>query len=398
MNTRSLCRLTIVIGLIVFQNTVSAQQKTAIPVLTADSLATGNSKDVLSSFFQLAFNNLTGPNKGIRFASNPYAIMLRANPDLAIDTSYVKYRALRNLNFNFDLKMDTNYKFNGFSSGITFAVINKRDETVYDEFNTLVRLRTKDYDTLTDRIAEAVSALILTDPAFANQLMSQGNSLLNDPTFTSSQLAPRVKDTLLTISKANDLQGIYKLLNSAKPVNIYNSMRSEYEAVKNSFHKRPLWIVGVTDTTYSDQLLFSNITFRTQYLQGVWDVTKASHLEMDVKGELNLVKDTLKAGRNLKRSLLNAEAGVNWVYKERESMKPLFELKFSAAYSRIFSGIYSDEIKERFTLNGTFRVRIINDLWIPLQFKYDPKTGNVFGFLSVKFNFSGLSNLVNINK
>lgn len=42
---------------------VFAQKKVANPVLTADSLATGNYKDVLNSFFQLAFERMTSPNK-----------------------------------------------------------------------------------------------------------------------------------------------------------------------------------------------------------------------------------------------------------------------------------------------------------------------------------------------
>src|ERR1700758_3976836 len=67
---------------------------TVADVLTADSLASGNTKDVLTSFFQLAFNKLTGPNKELDFTSNPFALMLKSDTTLAVDTNYVKYRAL----------------------------------------------------------------------------------------------------------------------------------------------------------------------------------------------------------------------------------------------------------------------------------------------------------------
>ena len=55
----------------------------------------------------------------------------------------------------------------------------------------------------------------------------------------------------------------------------------------------------------------------------------------------------------------------------------------------IFSQLYPNEKKDSFTFNGIFRIKIINDIWIPLRFKYDPQNGNVLGFLSVKYNFSG---------
>jgi hypothetical protein len=104
------------------------------PVLTADSLATGNYKDVLNSFFQLAFDRLTSPDKSIRFTGTPFAVMAKLDTTLLVDTSYTKYRTLRNLNYTFAVRLDTAYKFNGFSSGIKYAIINKRDETVSKAF------------------------------------------------------------------------------------------------------------------------------------------------------------------------------------------------------------------------------------------------------------------------
>ena len=42
----------------------TAQKKTGptAPILTANELASGNYKDILTSFFQLGFDNLIGPN------------------------------------------------------------------------------------------------------------------------------------------------------------------------------------------------------------------------------------------------------------------------------------------------------------------------------------------------
>ena len=105
-------------------------KKAAAPTLiTADSLASGNYKNVLSSFFQLAVNNLTGTNKELHFVANPFAIMLRGDSTLAVNTNYLNKinRFWRRLNFDLDAKLDSAYHFNGFSIGIKFDLLNKRD-------------------------------------------------------------------------------------------------------------------------------------------------------------------------------------------------------------------------------------------------------------------------------
>lgn len=364
-------------------------QKAKVPVLTADSLASGNYKDVLTSFFQLAFNNLTGKQKELKFSSNPYAIMLRANPNIDIDTSYRKYRVWRNLNFTFDLKLDTSYRFNGFSSAIHYAIVNKRDYTVYHEFNDIVLMRIKDYAKLNNGITGAFRNI--SDSSLRARVQRQGFRLLNDSTFTFSNLDEDVKAVIRNVLRDNNLSG--EGVDTSGKESFARKIKKHYEDVKNSFQKKLLWTVSLADTTYSDHLMFSNVSLRTQIVKGTPDITKNSHLEFDIKGDFNLVDDTLKPGRDLKRSMLNAEGGLNWIFKAGETRQPLFELKASAAYNRIFSGMYAGETKERFTLNGTLRARIYADIWIPLEFKYDPKKGNVFGFLSVRANFNALSNL-----
>ena len=70
---------------------IRAQGKPPVLPLSADSLATGNYKDLLTSFFQLSFNHLIGPKKELNFASNPFGVMARRNPDLLVDTNYYRY-------------------------------------------------------------------------------------------------------------------------------------------------------------------------------------------------------------------------------------------------------------------------------------------------------------------
>ncbi len=120
------------ISLLLGAGTVSAQSKA--PVFTADSVKSGNSKDIIVSFFQLGLNNLIGKNREFNVTTSPYAVMLKRNPDLSLDSYYKKYRPLRKLNLSAGVRVDTSFNFNGFSSGLKYALIDNTDITVSDYF------------------------------------------------------------------------------------------------------------------------------------------------------------------------------------------------------------------------------------------------------------------------
>ena len=80
--------------------------------------------------------------------------------------------------------------------------------------------------------------------------------------------------------------------------------------------------------------------------------------------------------------------------RDKTTDRSFFEIKFSGSYYHNFGNIYLGEKKDSMTLNGIARIRIYNDIWIPLEVKYDPKTGKIHGFLNIKANFSGLAMLL----
>jgi hypothetical protein len=365
----------------------SAQNKKVAAVITADSLASGNYKDVLTSFFQIGFDKLTGKEKELKFSSNPYAVMMKANPDLEIDYNYKKNRVLRNLNFNFNIKLDTSYRFNGFSSGISYAIINKRDYTVYHEFIRLAIDKNADFNQLQDGLTQALGGIAET--GLKNRLREQGHKLLTDETFTYDKLDSDVRQLILQVIKDSSLTRIEKLIKDNNKANVAKSIKDGYNAVKKSFQSKPLLTFSISDTTYKDQFMFSNLVLKLEYLQGFSDSKPGANWEFNIPATFNFLNDTLRAGRDLKRSVFRIEPGINLVIRNSDAEHSFFEMKFSGEYNRIFNGLYAGEEKNRFTFNGTLRIRVINDIWVPLQFKYDPKKGNVFGFLSVKLNFSG---------
>ncbi|HEX6432014.1 MAG TPA: hypothetical protein VF008_30190 [Niastella sp.] len=359
------------------------------PVLTADSLATGNYKDVLNSFFQLAFDRLASPDKAVRFTGTPFAVMAKLDTTLLVDTMYTRYRTLRNINYTFALRLDTAYKFNGFASGIKYAIINKRDETISRAFINTVK-----NNAAVNQLFELNNGMIAKITTMANA----ASVMLEYTDFRKGvknfgALSQPLQDTILAVAASNEAtQTLFETLKQNKNFNLKKTADSIYNDLRTNFNNNALWTVGVTDTTYKNQFVFSNVVFHSEFLKGInkFNETK-NDLELNIRSALQLVDDTLKVGRDLKRALFSFEPGVNVVFKTKTTKKSYLELKFSGAYYRNVSTLYANEERDRVFVNGTVRIRILNDIWVPFEIKYDPKNGNLFGFINVRANFRALA-------
>jgi len=364
------------------------------PALTADSLATGNYKDVLNSFFQLAFEKLTGDDKELKFTSTPFAIMAKMDSTLLIDTTYLKYSTLRNINFSFGLKFDSTYKFNGFSSGVKYALINERDETVKRAFTDLVinNATVKELFKLNDLMAAFLSTLA-PDPIKAAKATTDYRAFLNGSK-NYSDLDQSLQDKLLELAKLDpSTKSIADTLASNKNFNINQAASDIYKRLKAEFNNNALWTIGLSDTTYKDQFFFSNVIIASEFLKGITPYKNKNDIEINLKTAMQFVDDTLSTGRDLKRSIFSFEPGVNIVFKTKERKKSYMEFKLSGSYYHNFGSLYVGEERDRITLNSTVRIRILDDIWIPLEIKYDPKNGNLLGFLNIRANFKALGNV-----
>ena len=369
------------------QNNSSGQVK---PILTADSLSSGNVKDVLTSFFQLAFNNLTGNNKELNFNSNPFAIMLKSNPVLAKDVNYYKYRALRKTNFSFGIKLDSSFRFHGFSSGIKYALIDKRDSSTSKLL--FENLRNDSLGIESDKLQGELSKCAKKIPFTERKKFIADVNEFFAKNIPFNQLPNSVRDTIKNIIQED--KDSYPLISEMVEKNPSSNMMSEqrkrYDNLKNEIKNDLLWTAGVSDTTYKDQFFFSNILFKTELVKGIGKNKPGSNWEFNIQAALNLLDDTLAKGRDLKRSIFSFEPGLNWVVRNKSNDQSLLEFKFSGSYNHNFGNLYKGERKDSVTFNGTLRIRVIGDIWVPLEIRYDPKSGNVFGFINIRLNFNSL--------
>lgn len=374
----------------------------AVPIFTADSLRSGNSKDVLTSFFQLAFDNLTGNNKQFNFQSNPFAVMLKSNPNLNIDHYYSKYNALRKLNFGFGIRLDTSFRFSGFSSGVKYALVDQRDHTTSKLFATHLRINgfARERKILNAGLRNFASQRFVlserneADREELRKFLAQVSKFFNDEQTPFNSLDAAMQQQILSIAKDSSLTNLEKLFTENPGSSLKTNDEAVYEALKDSIKRCALWTIGISDTMYSNQFAFSNIVLQTAFSKGIFAPRGgANNIELNMRAAGNFSKDETQSGNNLKRFVLDAEAGFNWVIRDKLNQKSWFEFMLSGTYYRNFTRLYEGEDRNRITLNGTARVRIFEDIWVPFEIKYDPSNGNVFGLFNVRANFTAMKQL-----
>ena len=362
-------------------------------LIAADSLSSGNYKDIFASFFQLALSDLTGPNKALVFNSNPYAIMLRHDSSLAKYPAYRKYTWLRKLNFSLGAGLDTSYRFNGFTLGLKYALINNRDYTIKKQFLA---------DAINDPTLDLVSKLtvqwvlaISTIPLEKRPpLNAQFQKFVRDSTSRLTNFDSTFQRLFHQAAAGVNSPGLSEML--ADPdFNLYKRTHEAYDSLKNLYQTRALWTLGVTDTSYSTGSLLKNVQITSEYLNGL-KLSPTCNLELDLKASVNFMDDTLmpgKRGQNISRQVFSFEPGVNLTLRGAQTKQSYFEFKLSGAYNNVWKGLYNGEDQVVNTINATVRILVFDKIWIPVQIKYDPKNHNVFGFLNVTANFNGFGNL-----
>ncbi len=393
----------LIVLFILVANCVTAQLKTTkVPLFTADSIQSGNTKDIATNFFQLALNNLIGSNREFNFSASPFAIMLKRNPDLNLDTKYKKNKPLRKMNISFGIKMDSSFNFNGFSSALKYSIIDETDATTSKIIAE--RLQTSPLNIERKTLLKELSKRAKTLFPNANEIdhpdykrkdsfIQKTNQIIQDKPF--NELDQEFQNILTQVVEENKLYQIANIFENKGDSSFKDIDIQKFEYLKNSIKNNLLWTIGLSDTTYNDKFQFSNIVIFSELSKGLFSPEQGdNNLEINAKIAYNFSNDTIEKNRNLNREILTLEAGLNWVIRDKKTDKSFFEVKLSTSYYHNFTNLYINESRDIFTLNITPRLRIYEDIWIPVELKYNPANSNLFGFLNVKANFTGLSKLL----
>jgi len=354
-------------------------------VRTASDLKTGKSQDVLISFFQLAFDDFTGKDKSFKFQSSLFALKAKTDKSLFIDENYLKQKFARNLVFNFATNLDTSFKFKSSSLGIKYAIVNNRDKTVFDFI-----LPSEDEWVKIEKDALNTYAKLFTDGVLnPNYLLAQNFFLEQDDSpFVRTPVKKLPEDfkvmltNLLKKSKRFEITSLEEFR---------DRLTVEYTTLAQQVEKRGLWTVDGNFSTNTKDKLFSKMNFNSEYLKGIVKTNKKMGVELNLKASLEFDDDTSTIlTKDLDRQVFSFSGGFNWIICKNKRSQSIIEFKGALSYNNILKGRYQGEEWDNFTGEGTLRIRVTNDIWIPVDIKYDPLNGKVFGFLSVRSNFDWL--------
>lgn len=340
----------------------------------AEQLKSGNSKDVLFSFFQFSAKDLTSNNKSLAFNSTLFAIKLKSNPELLNDNLLVKETFSRNLQFNFRLNIDSSYQFKGFTGGITYAIINQRDHQLADFTARHIREKIK-IDAVNAEyfreLKEAAGKLQLTKDIpleKKNEQLAAFNYSIDYLERTG--LTDSIPDFILNTFKDKG-----KRL-EAQHQELIKMRREAYQLIDKGW----LWTISASGTT--DRLN----QFKSGALNTV--ILKGNKPELDIRSTLSYT-DTLVTAA-ISRVKFSSAAGLNFALLKSNTGN-LIEFKPYLSYDVILKNPIANEKRNLFFANADLRIRIMDDLWLPLTLRYDLRESNLLGFLNVSLNLNLLS-------
>lgn len=401
-------------AMVLFFPFVAISQESAPPdssnssvIRTENNLKSGNTLDVLTNFFQLAFQDLTGTNKSFAFKSTLFGIKTSVDSSLRVDTNFRKQNFARNLQFEIGVHTSGNFKPVGMSGGLTYALINNRDRKEADFRNTTYATALDQYHQGKYK-AENEYRKLLRD-SLNNVILPEIKSIevkLNNPDFTQDRQAlnrqldsmqqirenvskMRADFNAVTNGKApvpQDLQAAYDKIGLAE---LHQKVSYLYDSLMLEKASHGLLTAGLYARTDSNTSIFNEGNLEFIYLKGLGGKRR---IEADVRALIQC-KDTLTPDNKYQFGM-HLTGGANIiVLQSRYTHKSLLEIKPNLEFKSILSQQYPDQ-ENYFFFNMDVRLRITDDIWIPVFIKYDIKNQNFLGFLNVSANLDALSDLI----
>ncbi|MDI1256293.1 MAG: hypothetical protein PSV16_09330 [Flavobacterium sp.] len=357
------------------------KQRVNAALTAAENSKSGNFKDILNGFYQLAFKTLSKDEKAIEFNSSLFAFIKKHDNDILKTRTRADIRFLRNFQVNTKINLDDEFNFNGYSAGFTYAIVNERDRsfvnltgTDYDlhnvEFKRLLMGVTNSYLIPGPPGITAADRSILTE-----SLNTISNDIVNDRDSGEALYATVVADLDAAIAASpyfGALPGAPYTTVSARA--LISGLRATH---MNNLENKPLWTIS-TDGIADKNNKFNRINAETIFLAG------NRFGELDFRAKFSYA-DTLAV--SMPRSVINAKLGYNFKVIKGSDNKSVLELKGYGEYNNILKNALPDEKESTFLANAELRVRVTDNLWIPFTIKYDIENANVLGFLNISYNF-----------
>ena len=359
----------IIFWLITFSSfCVNAQKKSVFNEIleNTEKSKSGNYKDVLASLFQLATKNISSEEKTIELNTTLFAIKSKANPDLLKEENFIKATFARSLQLNFKLNLDDIFKNKGFTGGLTYAIINSRDRKLAD-------FRKTEIPELNRKLSLYLNTIII--------------DLLHKAPNKDIDLIRKAVDTLVNnLDVVDDKNPYISKIKKEYSKEFETAVKKLDSLVLSNYKKidaKTLWTVSV-DGSASEKGKFNKASIGSVFLKGIKEKS-----EIDIRTNLNYA-DTLIVSP-MPRIEFISKAGVNFKIAKGTNKVSIFEIKAALEYNSILKNLMVNEKKDKFLGNAEIRIRLADDLWLPLILKYDIEKDNFLGFLNLSYNFGSFT-------
>lgn len=335
----------------------------------ADDLKGGNTLDVLTDFFQLAAQDLASSSKSFNFKSTLFALKLKADSSLNIDTLFRKQRLSRNLQFDIAVNVDQDFHLTGFTAGVTYAFINNRDKAMANFRSQAIA---RNDETLLN-VLDSLTNVYSRQNILTLQNVHARDSLLGMMAKGAAVLRASSNHTIDSFPK-----GFQAVLRPYKLDSLSKMIQTEYDSLMDDVGQRGL----LTGSVYGSSNNLNQL--KSGYAEVIY--LKGKNVQADIRGKLAYT-DTVMPNTNYRLNCdVSGGADIEIVHSKTDPHKSVMEIKPALEYQKVFNGAYPGEKDEMFTFNAEVRLRITNNLWIPLTVKYDVRNQNFLGFLNVSFN------------
>jgi hypothetical protein len=260
----------------------------------------------------------------------------------------------QNLQFYLSLSPEnnSNFKFDSLSFGLSYALLN----------NTVLKAKQyKILDTLTRR-ANQIQVFLQT------QTIKRLSDAQIECIIHSNYADSSIPDTL--VKEIKKRFGINGRIQDALD---YKSVVTHY------LEKAPVWTISIIDNYNPSKTLTNNLVASTNVSFGLFPIHNA-YSAFSVSAYYKWQNDTLRENANLNRKLFYFGLGLNF------PVCSIFEIKPAASFLNINGPLYSKESTNSINGSLTLRLKLNDELWLPLSLEYTPNSGQFFGFLSIQYS------------
>lgn len=345
----------------------------------------GNLVDAFSGFYQFAFKSINVNQKSLELNSNLFSLVNNYDENIVQTKSRSSIVFLRNFQVNLKLNLNDRLNFNGYSGGFTYAILNDRDKNFINLTGLPIE---KHLDELNKLIHTSIIKVISDDngknPNLADDLSIIATNIVNGKKVDKSLSATYTLLKTEIDSQINNSNYFQKLSDSkGNKITTVDSIVSFIKDLKDKSLKvienKPFLSIasdGITDKNGK----LNQYSIGTVFLAG-------SHFgEFDIRAKYNYA-DTLNPGTP--RDNFNGKFGYNFKILRGNDNKSYFEIKAYGEYNKILKNVLPNEKQETILANADFRIKLTDNVWLPITVKYDKTNNNFLGFLNVTYNFEG---------